>query len=246
MSLQPTRTYVIPEQTARIAKAAFPKGTLCLQIYDHLGTILQDQDFADLFSRRGQPAATPFRLALVTLLQFLAAIRSMNRPERVIETLRAALNALATVVPAWVQATVPADWLARYGARAEDSRCPQTDAERMAYVAVVGRDGYGLFEALHSETAPRWLRERPAVEILRQVWIQNFLPVYGGGARWRDKGDLPPAAQYINSPYDTEARYAKILDRTLCQVILKQVVKRLSYRILSLESTTNPEGAGDE
>jgi len=43
MSLQPTHTYVVPEQTARVAKAAFPKGTLCLQLYDHMGTIFQDQ-----------------------------------------------------------------------------------------------------------------------------------------------------------------------------------------------------------
>jgi transposase len=60
MSLQPTRIYVVPEQTARVAKGAFPQGTLCLQLYDHLVTIFQDQDFTDLFPRRGQPAARHF------------------------------------------------------------------------------------------------------------------------------------------------------------------------------------------
>ena len=45
MSLHPIVEYQVPEQTARVAKAAFPKGTLCLQIYDELGTIFQDQDF---------------------------------------------------------------------------------------------------------------------------------------------------------------------------------------------------------
>jgi len=74
MSLQPTQTYIVPAQTARIAKAAFPKGTLCPQLYDHLGTIFRAQDFADLFPRRGQPAAAPFRLALVTVLQFVAGL----------------------------------------------------------------------------------------------------------------------------------------------------------------------------
>src|ERR687887_2296694 len=74
MSLQPTQTYTVPEQTARVAKAAFPKGALCLQLYDHLGTIFQDQDFTDLFPRRGQPAAAPFRLALVTVLQFVEGL----------------------------------------------------------------------------------------------------------------------------------------------------------------------------
>src|SRR6185369_12542615 len=70
MSLQPKHDYIVPEQTARIAKAAFPKSTLCLKIYDHLGTIFQDQDFKEIFPQRGQPAQAPFRLALVTILQF--------------------------------------------------------------------------------------------------------------------------------------------------------------------------------
>ena len=74
MSLKPTIDYVVPAQTARIAKAAFPKGALCLQLYDHLGKIFQDQDFIDLFPRRGQPATAPFRLALVTLLQYVEGL----------------------------------------------------------------------------------------------------------------------------------------------------------------------------
>lgn len=70
MSLQPEVDYAVPEQTAQVARAAFPNGTLCLQIFDQLGTIFRDHDFADLFPQRGQPAQAPFRLALVTLLQF--------------------------------------------------------------------------------------------------------------------------------------------------------------------------------
>lgn len=71
MSLPPLSTYVVPEQTARVARAAFPKGPFCMTIYDELGTIFQDQDFADLFPPGGQPAQAPFRLALITVLQFL-------------------------------------------------------------------------------------------------------------------------------------------------------------------------------
>src|SRR5215831_16242623 len=70
MSLPPESEYAVPSTTARVARAAFPNGTLCLKIYDHLSTIFRDQDFADLFPRRGQPAEAPFRLALVTILQF--------------------------------------------------------------------------------------------------------------------------------------------------------------------------------
>jgi len=83
MSLPPTHTYVVPEQTARVAKAAFPQGTLCLQLYDHLGTILQDHDFTDLFPPRGQPAAAPFRLALVTVLQFAEGLSDRAAAEAV-------------------------------------------------------------------------------------------------------------------------------------------------------------------
>ena len=64
MSLQSKDEYLIPEETRRVARAAFPKGTLCLRIADVLGTIYRDQQFAELFARRGQPAASPARLAL--------------------------------------------------------------------------------------------------------------------------------------------------------------------------------------
>ena len=48
MSLQPVSIYVVPEQTARVARAAFHQSNLCMRLYDQLGTIFQDQDFADL------------------------------------------------------------------------------------------------------------------------------------------------------------------------------------------------------
>lgn len=53
--------------------------------------------------------------------------------------------------------------------------------------------------------APLWLREIPAVEILRQVWIQQFW-VEEGQIRWRPNGHIPPASRLISSPYDTQAR----------------------------------------
>ncbi len=37
MSLHPQTGYQIPEETQRVARAAFPKGTLCLRIADRLG-----------------------------------------------------------------------------------------------------------------------------------------------------------------------------------------------------------------
>jgi transposase len=74
MSLPSTSSYSVPEQTRRIARAAFPKSPLCLRLADELGTIFRDQDFADLFPLQGHPAEAPFRLALVTVLQFLEGL----------------------------------------------------------------------------------------------------------------------------------------------------------------------------
>jgi len=71
MSLRPQDPPAIPEETRRVAQAAFPKGTLCLRIADALGPVYQDRQFAALFPRRGQPAAAPGRLALAVVLQFV-------------------------------------------------------------------------------------------------------------------------------------------------------------------------------
>src|SRR5262249_53779552 len=190
MSLHPHVIAPVPDETARMAHAAFPKGHPYLTFRDTLGTIFQDEDFAALFPAWGQPSLPPWRLALVTIMQFrenladrqaaeavraridwkyllgleltgpgfdfsvlrefrarllagsaaellldkllkrcqalglltargqqrtdsthvLAAIRVMNRLELVAETLRAVLNALATVAPDWLQGLAPLVW----------------------------------------------------------------------------------------------------------------------------------------
>ena len=70
MSLRAPLVYAIPEETARVAHAAFPKGNPYLLIRDTLGPIFTNPDFAVLFPQRGQPAEAPARLALVSILQF--------------------------------------------------------------------------------------------------------------------------------------------------------------------------------
>ena len=70
MSLQPGLIAPVPENTAQVARAAFPDGNPYLQLRDQLGTLFTDADFADLYPRRGQPALAPWRLALVTVMQF--------------------------------------------------------------------------------------------------------------------------------------------------------------------------------
>src|SRR5918997_637608 len=70
MSLRPAPAGPIPEETARVARAAFPKGHPCLRLRDELGPIYDDGRFAALFPAYGRPAEAPWRLALVTVLQF--------------------------------------------------------------------------------------------------------------------------------------------------------------------------------
>ena len=71
MSLRPQPVPPVPQETARIARAAFPAGNPYLTLRDEFGTIFSDEDFAHLYPTRGQPAEIPWRLALVTVLQFV-------------------------------------------------------------------------------------------------------------------------------------------------------------------------------
>ena len=296
MSLHPHVIEPVPEETARVARAAFPKGHPYLTFRDALGTIFQDEDFAALFPMWGQPGLPPWRLAFVTIMQFrenladrqaaeavraridwkyllsleltdpgfdfsvlsefrdrllagraeellldkllercralglltareqrtdsthvLAAIRVLNRLELVAETLRAALNAVATVAPDWLQAITPLAWYERYSRRIEESRLPKDTAEREAYAHTVGEDGFRLLDLLETPEAPAGLRELPRMEALRRTWQRHYErtarePAAPGGpsgcrVRFKASRELPPAAEGIESPYDVEARY---------------------------------------
>src|SRR2546425_8052121 len=296
MSLHPHVVEPVPEETARVAHAAFPKGHPYLTFRDALGTIFQDEDFSALFPVWGQPGLPPWRLALVTIMPFrenladrqaaeavraridwkyllsleltdpgfdfsvlsefrdrllagsaeelllekllercralglltargpqrtdsthvLAAIRVLNRLELVAETLRAALNAVATVTPDWLQAVTPLAGYERYSRRIEESRLPKDKAEREAYAHTVGEDGFMLLDAVETPEAPRGLRELPRMEALRRTWQRHYertpcAPVSPGApsawqVRFKASRDLPPAAEGIESPYDAEAR----------------------------------------
>src|SRR5215216_1699142 len=83
VSLKSSPIEPVPEETARIARAAFRKGNPLLKLRDELGTIFADTDFADLFPRLGQPGLPPWRLALVTLLQFRESLADRQAAEAV-------------------------------------------------------------------------------------------------------------------------------------------------------------------
>jgi transposase len=141
----------------------------------------------------------------------LGAIRAMNRLEGIGETLRAALNALAVAAPDWLLQQVSPDWFDRYSHRVEEYRLPKGKAARQEYGSRMGADGSALLTAIYCQSAPWWLRQIPAVEILRRVWVQQFYAPDEQGServvRMREGKDLPPSNLWIHSPYDEEARY---------------------------------------
>jgi transposase len=293
MSLQAPLGYAIPEQTIQVARAAFPKGNPYMQMYDTLGPIYINADFAALFPKTGQPALAPAPLALITIMQFaeglsdaqtadavraridwkyalaleltdpgfdssvlcefrkrlitgqaelllfetmltlfreqgllkakgrqrtdsthvLAAIQVLNRLESLGETLRHALNVLATSAPDWLQSWVPAEWFERYSRRFAEYRLPAEKPARSELAEQIGSDGRELLRRVYQPSAPSFLQQLPALQVLRQVWLQQFYAADDTQPlRWRTSEDLPPAALLIGSPYDPEARYSRKRD----------------------------------
>ncbi len=131
----------------------------------------------------------------------------LNRLERVGETLRHALNTLAEVAPEWLRAHAAPEWYDRYGRRMENYRFPKAQTARDELGETIGRDGLQLLAAVEAATDLPQLRELRAIQILRQVWAEQYTdppePI-----RFREKKDIGSAAELIVSPYDTEARFS--------------------------------------
>lgn len=148
----------------------------------------------------------------------LGAFRSLNRLGCAIETLQAALNALAVVAPDWLRAHTDPSWIERYGRSIGDFHIPQGETARRACAETIGDDGHRLLAAVDTKAAPGWLRNVPAMVVLRRVWLQNFHvaepPAEGsdgdGRIRWRTEAEgIPPALAMVASPYDPDVHYAK-------------------------------------
>jgi hypothetical protein len=78
----------------------------------------------------------------------------------------------------------------------------------VALAESIGADGQRLLDAVSAPTTPGWLREVPAIESLRRVWLQQYHPTPDGTPRWRGAADLPPTSRLIQSPYDPDARFS--------------------------------------
>ncbi|MGH3191481.1 MAG: transposase [Streptosporangiaceae bacterium] len=145
----------------------------------------------------------------------VAAVAALNRLELAGESVRAALETLAAAHPDWLaQRICVADWSRRYGTPMTSWRPPASQAKQDELAIACARDGYALLEAVYDESSPAWLRELPAVDVLRRVLAQNYTRTITDGTeviKRREKepeGDgLPPGHIRIASPYDLDARW---------------------------------------
>ena len=83
MSLEPRADLGVPELTARVVRASFPKGTLAVRIREALGPLFGDESFAEAFPARGRPAVSPGALALVSVLQYAEGLTDRQAAEQV-------------------------------------------------------------------------------------------------------------------------------------------------------------------
>src|SRR3954466_8693036 len=73
----------VPDDTARIAPAAFPRGNPYLLLRDRIGPVFEDAGCAGLSPRGGRPGSPPWRLALVPLLPFREGLGDRQAAEAV-------------------------------------------------------------------------------------------------------------------------------------------------------------------
>ena len=83
MSLRIQDVYRVPEKTAEVARAVFPKGKYYLILFDTFGSLFADPDFSELFAERGQPALSPVRLMLILILQFMEGLSDRQAADAV-------------------------------------------------------------------------------------------------------------------------------------------------------------------
>src|SRR5919199_939576 len=93
---------------------------------------------------------------------------------------------------------------------------PKSKEAQQQAADLIGTDRQTLLAAMYGADAPAWLRAVPAVETLRRIWVQNYVPIETG-VHWRTPEDgLPRATLFISSPWDLDAHLAK--KHTTCWV----------------------------
>lgn len=137
----------------------------------------------------------------------LGATQVLQRVQLVAETMRLALEALAADQPEWLRRVALPHWYERYSLVLTGFRLPRSKEKQEALALAIGRDGFYLLDALTVAAVPAATHQSAAVQLLTQVWQQQF-EQHDDGLRWRPKAARPPAAQLIATPHDPAVRYS--------------------------------------
>src|SRR6266568_3942668 len=208
MSLPPPEPDTIPEETARLARAINPKGTLYMQIRDQLGVIYENQSFADLFSTRGQPAEAPWRLTLVCIFQFIEGLTDRQGAEAVQQRIDWKYALALELSDPGFDFSVLSKFRARVVAGGAEMQLFEVMLEILKAHGLLKARGRQRTDSTHILAAVRMLNRLERVgEILRQVWAEQYSDP-PGPITFREKKDLGSSADLIVSPYDTEARFS--------------------------------------
>jgi transposase len=148
----------------------------------------------------------------------ISAVRDRSRLELAGESVRALVEALSAAAPDWLAQTIDVSgWSRRYRRRVDSWKLPTSKTKQNALVLDYGRDGFALLGAVYAPGQPVWLRELPAVQVLRIVLLQNYTRTIACNGREvvkrretddEEGGGLPPGKWRLTSPYDTDARWS--------------------------------------
>jgi transposase len=187
MTMYPHAIGPIPEETARIARAANPKGTLAMWLRDELGALYRDEEFVDLYPERGQPAFSPWRLALVTLLQYVENLTDRQAAEAVRERIDWKYLLGLELSDAGFDASVLTEWRERLLAHGAEERLLESVLQVCRERGYIRAGGKMRTDATHGLAAARSLHHletvgetlRAVLEDLAQVepdWLVSWMP----------------------------------------------------------------------
>jgi transposase len=195
MSIKPQGLEPIPEETVRIAKRSFPKGTLVMQLRDELGPMYTDEAFAHLFAKRGRGAEEPWRLALVTVFQAIEGLTDRQAAEyvrgrldwkyalslplddegfdaKVLSDFRERLmvhGAVDLVLEPILQLCKQRGWLKAGGKQRSDSTAVLASVRALNSLESVGESMRAALNAI-AETDPDWLQAN-----LDPDWFERYV-----------------------------------------------------------------------
>jgi transposase len=207
MSLHPREIPAVPEETRRVARAAFPRGNIYMRLRDELGAIYSDQLFAALFPRRGQPAASPWRLALITVMQFAEGLSDRQAADAVRSRIDWKYVLSLELSDSGFDHTVLSEFRTRLLAGKAEQRLLDALLAKVREGGLLKTRGHQRTDSTHVLAAIRTLNRLERVgETLRQVWAEQYTDP-PGPLRWREAHEMPSPADLITPPYDVEARY---------------------------------------